>query len=367
MCIRDRTGITTVKRYNKTTYSLQPDTSQGPKAVVQALFRSLTGGWDYTSDYGQSKWQQYSSADRGRKFLAYEAQGKQVESQKRTALNFSVPIAPGLSVGGGLTASSMATATQFDHMVYGNDVGARAILAKKLFKEWFAVEEIGPGRNSIAPDLAVSKFQALLGDDAQTAKLFLGADGVDPISSQLSQMRNLMLDNPLGQYDPPFEGGVARLPSLAHEPVHTSDGEIRPAYENADAYIDKSGFLGYMLNNAPVALSRLAVKTWLDKKQGMLLPRAADIDALLSGPPPKGAGPEAKTLQQFLKQASLAQRLAFYRSPEGEGLVRNFLIAMDFAGHFNDFVVANNTYRYTVKDDVRKQQDKLLQSPASSR
>ena len=40
---------------------------------------------------------------------------------------------------------------------------------------------------------------------------------------------------------------------------------------------------------------------------------------------------------------------------------------MDFAGHFNDFVVANNTYRYTVKDDVRKQQDKLLQSPASSR
>ncbi|MEJ2800234.1 hypothetical protein WAE61_00005 [Comamonadaceae bacterium PP-2] len=362
-----QTGITTVKRYNKTTYSVRPDTSQGPKAVVQALFRSLTGGWDYTSDYGQSKWQQYSSADQGRKFLAYEARGQQVESQKRMALNFSVPIAPGLSVGGGVTANSMATATRFDHMVYGNDVGARAILTKKLFKEWFAVEEIGPGRNSIAPDLAVSKFQALLGDDAQTAKLFLGADGVDPISSQLSQMRNLMLDNPLGQYDPPFEGGVARLPSLAHEPVHTSDGEIRPAYENADAYIDKSGFLGYMLNNAPVTLSRLAVKTWLDKKQGMLLPRAADIDALLSGPPPKEAGPEAKTLQQFLKQASLAQRLAFYRSPEGEGLVRNFLIAMDFAGHFNDFVVANNTYRYMVKDDVRKQQDKLLQSPASSR
>ncbi|MCW8196914.1 filamentous hemagglutinin N-terminal domain-containing protein [Verminephrobacter aporrectodeae subsp. tuberculatae] len=356
-----QTGTTIIKKLAVTTHTPLPDRSDGSKEIASKTARSLfTGGLEYESRSEQSKFQQYSQGEKGRKFSAYIERGIQTEQKNRAAFNIAAPVAPGVSVGGGVALSRLAKTNQFNAIAYGNDVGARAIVAKKLFKEWFTTEEIASAGDL---DTATTKFQEILGSDEATRKMFLGAKGVDPISSQLSQMRNLRLDDRAGNYRPPFNADKSRNDLSEHDEVHSSKGPVRPNYVSKDQYIDKSGFFGYALTEAPENLGKEAVKTWMDKKREFSLPRATDLDRMLMQAYPEGSGSNVTT-QQYLKTASSEQRLAFYRTDQGRAFVREFLTTMDFAGHLNEFIKVNNTYKYRIDESIKSYQNKLLDYPA---
>lgn len=287
------------------------------------------------------------SDKKDRLFTAFTAGSQDSMTSKSFKVDFNVPtptiVTPYLSLGYQKTRSR-GEQTSFS---FGNDTGATAIVATKLFADLqLPAEKFKSNPDQFATDFmkkVSGEDPGFSGNAPMLSKLFFGNPRYDHISASLSKFRNTG-----------FVVGEETGVTTSFDGLHDSKGKLRASLQTPSERVNKGGFLAYAKEKYDGSLVATIAKEYMGAENK--LPSTGEVDALLSAQHSEGI-----SVQQYLKKATMEQRREYYLNDlGGKKMVEMYLQTLDFTGRVNDAIFQNNTYKIRVDQGIQRRVDELF-------